>query len=198
MTRPFTRGRTAAAAAGALAGGTIVATSPIELDLADVDLSLALATAVILVAVKRWFKRYEGRTKADVRLIAQHHRLRSEELDRRERALNSRESCLARSEDTHRLRMTSLAHSLDTARSELIAEKAANETLTASYNEVRGDYNALIEHCLRQGVDRFTARTECACNPLPPEPPHRSDEHRRSPIAAPVTFLRPREHHPSA
>lgn len=198
MTRPFTSGRTAAAAAGALAGGTIVATSPIELDLADVDLSLALATAVILIAVKRWFKRYEGRTKADVRLLAQHHRLRSEELDRRERALAGREASLTRSEGSQALRMTSLANALDTTRSELVKEKAEHETLAAAYREVTGDYNALIEHVLRQGHERFTARTECACGPLPPEPPHRSDEHQRGPVAAPVTYLRPREHHPSA
>lgn len=202
MMRSFPRSRTAAAGAGALAGGVIVNTIPTDLALIDFDvsdlLSLVLATAFSLTAIRRWLRQYEERTKADVRLLAEQHRLRSEELDRREQGVARRERYLERCEDTYNLRMRSLAHNLDTAHNRLVKLTAAHESLTGDYNEIRRDYNALIEQVLRQGHDRFTARTEGTYKPFTTDTPHRGDEHRRSLPTVPVTFLRPREHHPSA
>lgn len=202
MMRPFLRSRTAAAGAGAVAGGVIVNTIPTDLALIDFDisdlLSLVLATVLSLTAIRRWLRQYEERTKADVRLLAEQHRLRSEELDRREQAIARRERYVERCEGTFNLRMRSLAHNLDTAQNQVTTLTAAHESLTRDYNDVRGDYNALIEQVLRGGHDRFTARTEGTYKPFTADVPHRSDEHRRGLPAVPVTFLRPREHHPSA
>lgn len=200
MTPSFTRGRTAAAAAGAVVGSTVNVAAPIEL--ADIDLSgvitVAVATAVSLAAVKRWLKQYEERTKADVRALAEQHLTRSHELDRRERAVVARELAVARREDSQTLRLSTLMQNLESAHSRLAAETAAHQATAASYEEVRGDYNALIEHCLRMGYDRFTPHVTGVCEPLPAiETRGGDDEHRRG-TSAPVTFLRPREHHPSA
>lgn len=202
MMRSFPRSRTAAAGAGVLAGGVIVNKIPTDLALIDFDvsdlLSLVLATVFSLTAIRRWLRQYEERTKADVRLLAEQHRLRSEELDRREQEVARRERYLERCEDTYNLRMRSLAHNLDTAQNRLAKMTARHEALTGDYNEVRRDYNALIEHVLREGHDRFTARTEGVYKPFTADMPHRGDEHRRSLPTVPVAFLRPREHHPSA
>lgn len=199
MTPSFTRGRTAAAAAGAVVGSTVNVAAPIEL--ADVDptgvITVAVATAVSLAAVKRWLKQYEERTKADVRALADQHTTRAHELDQRERAVVARELAVARREDSQTLRLSTLMQNLESAHNRLAAQAAAHEALTASYDEVRGDYNALIEHCLRMGHDRFTTHVTGVCDPLPDiETRGGDDEHRRG--SSPVTFLRPREHHPSA
>lgn len=202
MMRSFPRSRTAAAGAGVLAGGVIVNTIPTDLALIDFDvsdlLSLVLATVFSLTTIRRWLRRYEERTKADVRRLAEQHLLRSEELDRREKEVARRERHVELHEGTYNLRMRSLAHNLDTAHNRLAKLMADHQSLTGDYDEVRRDYNALIEHVLREGHDRFTARTEGIYRPFAADTPHRGDEHRRSLPTVPVAFLRPREHHPSA
>lgn len=178
-------------------------TFQLDLDLLDFDfdasdlLTLALITLFSVAAIRR-LRQYEERTKADVRLLAEQHLQRTEELDSRERALATRERKLHLCENTHALRMRSLVYNLDTARAQLAEKTAAYEVLQKSYAEVRGDHNALIEQILRQGHDRFTARTEGTCKPFSADTPHRSDEHQRGATPIPVTYLRPREHHPSA
>jgi len=203
MTRSFRRSRRAAAGAGVVAGGAIVTTFQLDLDLLDFDfdasdlLSLALIALFSVVAIRR-LRQYEERTKADVRLLAEQHLQRTEMLDCRERALATRERKLQLCENTHALRMRSLVYNLDTARAQLAAKTTEHELLQKSYDEVRGDHNALIEQILRQGYDRFTARTEGAYKPFSANTPHRGDEHQRGETPVPVTLLRPREHHPSA
>jgi hypothetical protein len=187
------------AVTGVLAGGVIVAALPQDHRPNDVDptgIMVAVSTAVALVAIKRWLRQHEDRTKADVRSLAEHHTLRSEELDRRERALATRETIAARREATHALRMRSLASTLDTARAQLAEKTTALETLEAAYNVTRKDYNALVEHVLRDGYDRFVTDTEGPHKPIQPDLPRQADEHRRG--TAPVTILRSREHHGSA
>lgn len=203
MAPSFARGRTAAAVAGAVVGSIISTAVPTQLKVGDVDatgfLPVAVATAVSLAAVKHWLKQHEERTKADVRTLAEQHQQRSWELDRRERSVVARELAVARREDTQTIRLATLVRNLDTAHSRIAAQTAAHETLTAAYDEVRGDYNALIEHCLRTGHDRFTAHVQGALGPLPAvETRGGDDEHRRGPTPPPVTYLRPRAHHPSA
>jgi hypothetical protein len=167
--------------------------------LTDVDptgLFVVVSTVAALTAVKRWLRQYEARTKADVRALAEQHAMRSEELDRRERALTSREQATQRREDTYALRMRSVVESLDTTRAQLWEETAAHAALQEAYDTVRTDYNALIEHCLRDGFNRFTVRATGTCGPLTPSGGHPADDPRLG--GSPVAFLHPRQHHPSA
>lgn len=192
MTQRFRRGRTVAAVTGVTAGGAIVAALPTDPELIHLDLTalvVAVSTAVGLAAVKRWLSQYEARTKADVRALAEQHTLRSEELDQRERALLARERAADRREATHARRMRGLADQLDRTRQDLAEKTAEHSALEAAYNVTRTDYNALIEHVLRDGHTRFAAGL-CAAGP--PDTPRHSDELLGG--TPPVTYLRPRQH----
>lgn len=190
MTQRFRRGRTVAAVTGAVAGGATVAALPPDPDPIDLDptsVMIAVSTAVALTAVRRWLRQYEARTKADVRALAEQHTSRSEELDQRERDLRCREQLAERREGTYALRMRSLAASLDDAQAKLTQRNAAYEALEAAYNVTRTDYNALIEHVLRDGHTRFATDVHAAGQPDMPRP---ADELLRG--TPPVTYLRPR------
>lgn len=200
MTRgssPYSR-TAAAAGAGAVTGG-IATTVTFDHELTELDnnpiLPVAVATAVALAAIRRWLGQHEERTKADVRALADQHIRRADELDRRERLLLQREHATERREATYGLRMRSIAQNLDDARSEVAAKTRAMADLQRNYDEVRNDHNALIEHMLREGSDRFTSRGEGSSPALVEEVPRRSEEHRRTPAS--VTLIQPRGHQDS-
>jgi hypothetical protein len=187
MPQRFQRGRTAAAVTGAAAGGVIVAALPTDLELADIDpagLTAAVSAAVAVAAVKRWLQQ-----KAHVRTLTEQHAIRSRALDRRERALRAREEAATRHEADHALHVRDLVARLESTEAALAAKTAEHTALQAAHEVTCSDYNALIEHVLRDGYTRFAGGR---CEVFTPGTPHPADERRH--VAQPVTHLRPREH----
>ena len=182
----------------AITGGAI-ATRPDRLEaeaLLDPGyiIPLAVATTVVLAAVKRWLRQHETRTKADVAALAEQHRHRAAELDKRESAISSREVIADRREATYNLRMRSLAQRLDEERTAHTELRVKHHVLELNYNEVIVDYNALIEQVILDGRSRFNATTTGKGTHSPPLP-CRDDRHLTP--YKPVAYLHPQGRHNS-